>query len=450
MTDNKLTHFDASGNAVMVDVSEKTVTFREATAHGIITMNAEAFAAVESGAVKKGDVLGVARIAGIMATKRTSELIPLCHPLPLTKVSVDFRLLPERQAVEALCTVKTAGVTGVEMEALTGVSTALLTIYDMRNIHYPRLSITDLCNLRCRYCMPDGVEKLEREAVLTYEEFLRLAALFARCGVDTVRVTGGEPLVRKGVDQLVAGLKSIPGIRKVTMTTNGILLAQQLPALLAAGLDSVNISLDTLRPEVFQSITARDEFEHVMEGIRAALDSGIPVKLNCVPQVGVNEGELEDLAALAESRPLQVRFIEMMPIGYGAAMPCISGPELRARFARRWPEFSPLPAAQSAGFGDGPAVYYTVPGWKGDVGFIAAVHGKFCASCNRVRLTSQGFLRPCLASETGCDLRTLLRGGAADKELLQAIRETIWSKPREHHFGDNSMPATRGMYRIGG
>ena len=131
MSENNLTHFDAAGNAVMVDVSEKPVTAREATAHGIITMNADAFAAVESGTVKKGDVLGVARVAGIMATKRTSELIPLCHPLPLTKVSVDFRLLPERQAVEALCTVKTAGVTGVEMEALTGVSTALLTIYDM-------------------------------------------------------------------------------------------------------------------------------------------------------------------------------------------------------------------------------------------------------------------------------------------------------------------------------
>ena len=200
-----------------------------------------------------------------------------------------------------------------------------------RNIHYLRLSVTVLCTLRCRYCMPDGVEKLEREAVLTYEEFLRLAALFARCGVDTVRVTGGEPLVRKGVDQLVAGLKSIPGIRKVTMTTNGILLAQQLPALLEAGLDSVNIILDTLRPEVFQSITARDEFEHVMEGIRAALDSGIPVKLNCVPQVGVNEGELEALAALAQDKPLQVRFIEMMPIGFGAAQPGLSGPEVLAR-----------------------------------------------------------------------------------------------------------------------
>ena len=319
-----------------------------------------------------------------------------------------------------------------------------------RKIHYLRLSVTDLCNLRCRYCMPDGVDKLEREDILTYEEFLRLAALFARCGVDTVRVTGGEPLVRKGVEQLVKGLKAIPGIRKVTMTTNAVLLEQQLPALLEAGLDSVNISLDTLDPALFAKITARDEFAAVQAGIHAALESGIPVKLNCVPQVGVNEGELEALAALAQDKPLQVRFIEMMPIGYGAAMPCISGPELLARFRRRWPELAPLPGAACAALGDGPAVYYTVPGWKGDVGFIAAVHGKFCASCNRVRLTSQGFLRPCLASETGCDLRALLRGGAADEELLQAIRETIWSKPREHHFGDNSMPATRGMYRIGG
>ena len=319
-----------------------------------------------------------------------------------------------------------------------------------REIHYLRLSVTDLCNLRCRYCMPDGVEKLEREAVLTYEEFLRLAALFARCGIDTVRVTGGEPLVRKNVAQLVAGLKETPGIRRVTLTTNAVLLAEQLPALLDAGLDSVNISLDTLRPEVFRQITARDNFAAVQAGLQAALQSGLPVKLNCVPQAGVNEGELEQLAALARDNAMQVRFIEMMPIGYGAAMPCISGPELRARFARRWPELAPLSAAQEHALGDGPAVYYTVPGWQGSIGFIAAVHGKFCASCNRVRLTSQGFLRPCLASETGCDLRALLRSGADDAQLLTAIRETIWAKPREHHFNDSSMPATRGMYRIGG
>ena len=319
-----------------------------------------------------------------------------------------------------------------------------------RDIHYLRLSVTDLCNLRCRYCMPDGVEKLEREAVLTYEEFLRLAALFARCGIDTVRVTGGEPLVRKNVAQLVAGLKETPGIRRVTLTTNAVLLAEQLPALLDAGLDSVNISLDTLRPEVFRQITARDDFAAVQAGLQAALESVLPVKLNCVPQAGVNEGELEALAALAKDNAMQVRFIEMMPIGYGAAMPCISGPELRARFARRWPELAPLSPAQEHALGDGPAVYYTVPGWQGSIGFIAAVHGKFCASCNRVRLTSQGFLRPCLASETGCDLRALLRSGADDAQLLAAIWETIWAKPREHHFNDSSMPATRGMYRIGG
>ena len=260
-------------------------------------------------------------------------------------------------------------------------------------------------------------------------------------------MTGGEPLVRKGVEQLVAGLKATPGIRKVTMTTNGVLLAQQLPALLNAGLDSVNISLDTLRPEVFRRITARDEFAAVQAGLRAALESPLPVKLNCVPQAGVNEGELETIAALAQDNDLQVRFIEMMPIGYGAAMPCISGPELQARFARRWPGLHPV---EGIAFGDGPAVYYTAPGWKGSIGFITAVHGKFCVSCNRVRLTSLGFLRPCLASEAGCDLRALLRGGADDAQLLAAIRETIWAKPREHHFESRSVPATCGMYRIGG
>ena len=316
-----------------------------------------------------------------------------------------------------------------------------------RDIHYLRLSVTDLCSLRCRYCMPEGVPKLAHGDILTYEEFLRLAALFARCGVDTVRVTGGEPLVRPGVEQLVAGLKATPGIRKVTMTTNGVLLAEKLPALLAAGLDSVNISLDTLDAETFRRITARDELAHVLEGIRAALASGIPVKLNCVPQAGVNEGELETIAALAQEYPLQVRFIEMMPIGCGAALPCLSGPELLARLARRWPQ---LRLVSGAAFGDGPAVYYTAPGWQGSVGFIAAVHGKFCGSCNRVRLTSQGFLRPCLASETGTDLRALLRGGASDEQLLQAIREAVFEKPREHHFEDRSMPATRGMYQIGG
>ena len=319
-----------------------------------------------------------------------------------------------------------------------------------RDIHYLRLSVTDRCNLRCRYCMPDGVPKCAHEEVLTYEEFLHLAALFAACGVDTVRITGGEPLVRKGVEQLVAGLKATPGIRKVTMTTNGVLLAGLLPALQAAGLDGVNISLDTLSPQVFARITARDEFAAVQTGIRAALAAGMPTKLNCVPQAGVNDSELEQIAALAQDHPLQVRFIEMMPIGYGAALPGIPGPALLARLQRSFPGLAPLQSAPGAEPGDGPAVYYTVPGWQGSIGLIAAVHGKFCARCNRVRLTSQGFLRPCLASEEGCDLRALLRGGAGDEQLLQAIRQTIRTKPPEHHFGQNTMSVTRGMYRIGG
>ena len=307
---------------------------------------------------------------------------------------------------------------------------------------------TSACNMHCVGCWAG---EYGHKNNLSFEDMDKIVTEGKELGVYLYMLTGGEPLVRKGVDHLVAQLKAIPGIRRVTMTTNGVLLAQQLPALLAAGLDSVNISLDTLSPEVFARITARDAFADVMAGIRAALESGLPVKLNCVPQVGVNEGELEALAALAETKFLQVRFIEMMPIGYGAAMPCISGPDLLARFRKRWPELAPLSRQETAGIGDGPAVYYTAPGWQGSVGFIAAVHGKFCASCNRVRLTSQGFLRPCLASEAGCDLKTLLRSGASDEELLSAIRTTIWEKPQEHHFElKQDVPATRGMYRIGG
>ena len=320
-----------------------------------------------------------------------------------------------------------------------------------RTIDYLRLSVTDLCNYRCQYCMPaDGVEKGPHGAVLSVEEYGEIARAAVKLGVQKIRLTGGEPLVRRGILDICQTLRAIPELKELCLTTNGSLLPELAKPLQEAGVDRLNISLDTLRPEVFRQITARDDFAAVQAGLQAALQSGLPVKLNCVPQAGVNEGELEQLAALAKDNAMQVRFIEMMPIGYGASMPCISGPELRARFARRWPELAPLSAAQEHALGDGPAVYYTVPGWQGSIGFIAAVHGKFCASCNRVRLTSQGFLRPCLASETGCDLRALLRSGADDAQLLAAIRETIWAKPREHHFNDSSMPATRGMYRIGG
>lgn len=257
-----------------------------------------------------------------------------------------------------------------------------------RNIHYLRLSVTDLCNLRCRYCMPDGVPKLAHEDILTYEEFLRLAALFAQCGIDTVRITGGEPLVRRGVEQLTAGLKAIPGIRRVALTTNGVLLAQKLPALLAAGLDNVNISLDTLHPETFRRITGKDELAAVQNGIRAALASGIPVKLNCVPQPGVNEGELESLAALAQEHPLQVRFIEMMPIGFGAGLPCL-----------RRTAGALLPPLAAAAAGDRCGLWQ----WAGGV--------LFCA-----RLARQHRVDRCRARQ----ILRFLQPGAADKSGLSA------------------------------
>ncbi len=319
-----------------------------------------------------------------------------------------------------------------------------------RNIHYLRLSVTDLCNLRCRYCMPDGVPKQTHEDILRYEEFLRLVNILASLGIDTVRVTGGEPLVRRGVEAFIGQLAQIPGVRKVTMTTNGALLAERLPALLDAGLAGVNISIDTLKPETFAGITGCDALHDVLRGLQAAVESGLPVKINVVPQAGINDGEWEELAALAQTQPVQVRFIEMMPIGYGAAMPCIQNTEVLARLQRRWADIAPLDEAKATGLGDGPAVYYTIPGWQGNIGFISAVHGKFCRDCNRVRLTSQGFLRLCLASEAGLDLRTSLRSGAADEELAGLIKDAVMGKPLEHHFGQKDAAATRGMYRIGG
>ena len=301
-----------------------------------------------------------------------------------------------------------------------------------RNIHYLRLSVTDLCNLRCRYCMPDGVPKLAHEDILTYEEFLRLAALFAQCGIDTVRITGGEPLVRRGVEQLTAGLKAIPGIRRVALTTNGVLLAQKLPALLAAGLDSVNISLDTLHPETFRRITGKDELAAVQNGIRAALASGIPVKLNCVPQPGVNEGELESLAALAQEHPLQVRFIEMMPIGMGKDFRGVSEEELLEILGKKLPPFS---IYEGEPLGNGPCHYYDVEGFSGKIGFISAVSHKFCGECNRIRLTSQGFLKTCLQYAAGRDLREVIRSGGSDEVLKAVILEALAEKPDGHVFG---------------
>ena len=322
-----------------------------------------------------------------------------------------------------------------------------------RKIEYARLSITDRCSLRCRYCMPaDGVEPMAHAEVLSYEELLRIARALAALGVKKLRVTGGEPLVRRGIVDFVRELKALPGIEKVVITTNGVALPELAGPLMAAGLDGVNMSLDTLDPQVFASITRRDALARVLDGLRQLLASGCPeVKLNVVPIRGVNEKALTALAGLAQEQPIQVRFIELMPIGCAAASGYRGIPtdevkrQLTAAYGRLVPH---LPAQGVCG----PAVYYSLPGFAGRIGFIDAIEHKFCQNCNRVRVTASGFLKLCLNSSAGLDLRALLRGGVDDAALAAAMEQAIYQKPAEHFFfrKDNTMKDTRKMYEVGG
>lgn len=316
-----------------------------------------------------------------------------------------------------------------------------------RNIHYLRLSITDKCNLRCRYCMPNGVQRCAQEEILSYEEMLRIVEILSRLGIDTVRVTGGEPLVRKELAALLRGIKKIHGIDKVSMTTNGVLLSQQLDKLVAAGLDAVNISLDTLRRDRFQEITGVDKLAEVLDGIEMALSEALTVKINCVPQAGVNEDELLDMARLTKEKRMEVRFIEMMPVGQGKHIEGISNTIIRERIQKEIGSLCSITRQHGAG----PAVCYQIDGYKGTIGFISAINGKFCSQCNRIRLTSQGFLKGCLSSSQGLDVRGMLRQGAEDAELEAAIRRAIYQKPLQHHFEAlQDITEKNDMYAIGG
>jgi cyclic pyranopterin phosphate synthase len=303
-----------------------------------------------------------------------------------------------------------------------------------RTIDYLRISVTDRCNLRCRYCMPEGVELVPMGNILTYEEIREICAAAAALGVRKLKITGGEPLVRLGCAGLIRMLKTTAGIEQVTMTTNGVLLGRYLPELLSAGLDAVNVSLDTLDRARYAAITGRDELDAVLSGVEAALASGLRVKLNAVLQRGVNDDEWFALASLAKDRALDVRFIELMPIGSGKEVPGIANTDLRAELLRRCPELEDDPSVH----GNGPAVYVRVPGWKGGVGFISAMHGKFCDRCNRLRLTAQGRLKPCLCYGDAVDLMPLLRGEArgAEREALlrRALADAVASKPAQHCF----------------
>ena len=290
-----------------------------------------------------------------------------------------------------------------------------------RTINYMRISVTDRCNLRCRYCMPEVTEHLPMREILTYEEIAFVCAQAAVLGIDQFRITGGEPLVRKNCAALVSMLKGIPGIRRVAMTTNGVLLQEHLEELLEAGLDAVNISLDSTDREQYRAVTGMDELERVLASVRLAAGK-LPVKINCVVQRGVNENAPVSLAELARDLPLDVRFIELMPIGAGKG-------------------------------GSGPAVYRQPEGFAGRIGFISAMHGKFCGKCNRLRLTSTGDLKPCLCYADSVPLREILRGDAAGREerIREKIREAAALKPQAHCFETrDDVTEHRKMSQIGG
>lgn len=319
-----------------------------------------------------------------------------------------------------------------------------------RAIDYLRISVTDRCNLRCVYCMPpQGVEWIEHGDMLSYEEIIRLCRCFAQVGIRRVRLTGGEPLARRDLHRLVAGIRAIPGMDSVALTTNGVLLKEQLPGLLAAGLTAVNLSLDTLDRAQYAAITRQDVLPQALEGLYAALDApGLRVKLNCVP-MGDNDGQLVPLAGLAREQNLAVRFIELMPIGLGGELPRRTEAEVRTILESALGPMTPCGGV----FGAGPGHYFTLPGFQGKIGFISAMTHQFCDGCNRVRLTATGFLKTCLQYETGADLRILLRDGSKDEALLETIRTAIRQKPSRHHFNDQTGrqgDERHNMHQIGG
>lgn len=309
-----------------------------------------------------------------------------------------------------------------------------------RRIDYLRLSVTDRCNCRCAYCMPaDGVPMLSHDDVCSFEELARITEACCELGVTKVRLTGGEPLARRGLLGLVRMLREVPGVRELAMTTNATLLAPVASELRAAGLDRINVSLDSLRPERYAAITRGARLDDALAGLRAAHDAGFTgTKVNCVLMGGVNDDEVADIAGLAREKPVDVRFIELMPIGEAAGWP-------RARFVDASAVLGAVPELAPVGT-DGVAELFSAPGWAGRVGLIRPMSHRFCAGCTRIRVTADGRLKPCLHSADEVSLR-----GLAGRGLREALLAGIALKPAHHDMdGAHASESARAMNEIGG
>jgi cyclic pyranopterin phosphate synthase len=320
-----------------------------------------------------------------------------------------------------------------------------------RRISYLRISVTDRCNLRCVYCMPErGVPWQPRQAILSYEEITRLVTVGAEMGLRRIRLTGGEPLVRPHLPRLVRQLSQVSSIEEISLTTNGVLLPRYAGALAEAGLRRVNISLDTLRPDRYRKITRWGDIDDVWRGIEAAQVAGLaPLKINMVVIPGINDDEVIKMAALSLEREWHIRFIEWMPIGSVAWQPPgdrMSVVEVQKRLIDQFGSLTPTPVA----VGGGPARSFKLPGGLGSNGFISPLSRHFCDTCNRLRLTAEGKLRPCLLSDCEVDVRHALRQGADHRELQRLYRRALQLKPKGHHMALGFRAESRLMAQIGG
>ena len=319
-----------------------------------------------------------------------------------------------------------------------------------RQLNYLRLSITDRCNLQCRYCVPqDLIPKLSKDEILTYEEILRVVRIATRLGISKVRVTGGEPLVRKGVYEFLHELTATEGLKDVSLTTNGVMLKDNLEKIQAAGISRINISLDTLNPAKYREITGYDEFDSVWQGIEQAHQMGFyPIKLNIVALKGINDEELVEMARLSFRYPFHVRFIEYMPIGQSDFNPdsLLLAPEIKNRISA----MRKLVTVQETEH-DGPAQRYKYEDAIGEIGFIPALSQHFCNKCNRLRLTASGQLRPCLLSDHQEDLKEALRQDCSDRQLADIFIKAVRHKPSNHNLVAKNPARVYGQMRaIGG
>lgn len=318
-----------------------------------------------------------------------------------------------------------------------------------RRLDYLRISVTDRCNMQCVYCMTNGkIPKLPGSEILSYEEILRIAGIFVQLGISKIRVTGGEPLVRKGVGDFLSKLGRLEGLSDLSITTNGILLKEKIEKIKSAGIKRLNISMDTLKKYKFENITGTDAFDEVWSSIMTAHDMGFyPIKLNVVVLCGINDDELLDFARLSFSYPFYIRFIEYMPIGTSQLTSRqLFAPEIKSIIS----SLGRLNPVERSPF-DGPAQRFKFENAKGEIGFIRPISEHFCSSCNRLRLTASGNLKTCLLSDAETDLKTFLRNGYSDKELAEIILKTVYDKPFEHTLTSNCAGMISGhMSKIGG